>query len=169
MVSSFRVLIVSAIAFLAATITAHAADFGPLNLGDTQPFNEQIGIGASTTDFTFELQTGSVVQAVVESIDFAPFLAIDDAGFTLELFNVDGPETQVGSTGLATDGVISIAISSLDPGNYLLRVTGTGSGSAGGLFAGAVAVVPLPANIYLMISALATFVLFGRLRRNKAA
>lgn len=174
MISRVKFVCAVVVCVFVSCVSARAADFGPFDLGvfgpgSTNSFSQQIGKGTFVTDYTLQLADGSAIEAVVERIVLTNFFFIPDAGFTLKLFNIDGPETQIGPTAAASGGSISLMAAGLSAGNYLLRVTATGTGQAGGLFAGAVAVVPLPPSVLMLLSALVTLLLFRRLTPQRAA
>jgi hypothetical protein len=133
-------------------------------------------------DFLFTI-TGANADAITSTINLDGTLAISGlqvglfsyvAGQTLPVYGttlppgsvqVYGSSTPINSGG--TTGTVNVIPQTLLPsGEYVLEVSGTATGSAGGSYSGVLdlAPVPLPAGLPLLLSGLCALGLWGRRR-----
>jgi hypothetical protein len=143
----------------AAVVDLSATATGPgLNIGDTGLIpTTTVAPGLFTKDWFFSLNSPSGLGGDVVSVNIGALTHIHDPDLTL----IDTTT----STTYATD-VKTFSLASLPSGNYELEVTGKATGSAGGIYSGAVTVsaVPLPAAAWLLLSGLVGVGLMARRR-----
>jgi hypothetical protein len=156
-----------AMMMLSALGTASAAVYpltetptGPdLSPGDTGLFEAAVTPGTFSNDWYFSLASPSTVNGAVVNVNLSTLLNI--TGLALELvydYGLPGMKTY---SGLGD----SFTLTSLSSGPYELIVSGDATGSAGGVYAGAVTTVPLPAAAWLLLSGLAGLGVLARRRR----
>jgi hypothetical protein len=148
----------------AAVVNLTTSPSGPtLSGGDLGviPFTVQSS-GFFTDNFYFTLApTASKLDSNVTNIALAGF---GFTSLTAKLFNYTTSTAVPGGTGL------NFSLSSHTGGDtYDLQVSGTPWTTAGGIFSGAVRVVPIPAAAWLLISGLAGIGAMARRRKSEAA
>jgi hypothetical protein len=150
----------------AASFELTSVPFGPtLTPGDTgliPTTSSPSGGSPFTNDWFFTLGSQSSVGGDVASIDLtvAPGLNTQITGLSASLVDTDTSTT-------VASGSESFDVAALVSGHYELVITGTPTGTLGGIYAGAVAVsaVPLPAAAWLLLSGLAGVGAMARRRR----
>jgi hypothetical protein len=121
--------------------------------------------GSFSNDWYFTLASISALGGAVTSIDLTIAAGLNTAitGLTATLIDLTTTTTVASGT--------SFLVPSLAPDKYDLRVSGTATGSLGGIYSGAVAVaatpVPLPAAAWLLLSGLAGVGAMARRRKSE--
>lgn len=136
-------------------------NFGSLGFGATRDFS--VGKAANesfTDDFLFQVSAALAAASAVIDVEFGQIINI--AGLTLGVFNVTTNSYLPGSP-VSGGPSLSVVASALAPGTqYAIRITGTATGTAGGRYAGGLAIAPVPAALPLMLGALAGLGLIAR-------
>ena len=164
----------------AKTAQAATIDLGVLEPGETIDFGGSIQEAGSFNDtFTFTLESSATLSVNASSLLFAPFGSplIGIENLSLDLFQVDPLPVsfiagfEVGSPG----GGGALTDLMLDAGTYFFHLTGEAIGAPGtagpafdvasGIYAGEIAVVPLPPAAMLFLSAIACVFGISQLRR----
>jgi hypothetical protein len=114
------------------SIQVSAVDLGNLSNGVTS-FYESVGPGFFADAIDFSIGGHSSVAAGLQSINIAPLLGISN--LNVSLYSASGAFLGSGN---------NINLGSVQAGKYVEVVTGSGTGSAGGVFAGSIAVSPVP-------------------------
>ena len=156
---SIRVIRVLMAALVLAVIQAGPAAAAPTLVGELpatgSPYiSTQSHSGTFSDDFTFSLSGFADLSASLASLEL-------DQG-SLSIFNIDNLQFSLYSlvgglpSALLASGVGALGFDSLSGGDYLIRVTGTANGLAGGqyLFGLAAAAVPEPEQWMLFATAL---------------
>ena len=144
-------------------------DFNLGNLGT--PANPAIGpqaVGSNGNflhDYFFTLTDANSDFSASIDVDAANANWVSATTFRLQVFAVSDLENPILPIEVKSGNNISVAVSGLAAGDYVLRFLGTRAGANGVSYNGNVAVVPLPPAALLLASALATLFLFGRMRR----
>ncbi len=168
---------------------------GVLENGETANFGQTVN-GVFTHEWTFVLEgpagdptaSNSILEVILENTNTAT--ANNIVGLTLQLFAgtpgapgpfippAVGPVVSVPSTPATApnSGPVMIPLlgNSLAPGDYFFQITGTGVGNGTGgndnqgFYNVQVTATPLPAAIWLMLSALLGLVSFSRIRRRSS-
>ena len=155
---------VLAIMLLGAVSTASAAvlDLSSIPNGpglDTGDFGlvptTFVAPGSFTGDWYFSLNSPSGLEGDVVGINLPGLTHIKDLALTLIDLTTD--------TTYVSDAR-NFDLASLPKGNYELEVTGDATGRHGGIYAGAIAVLPLPAAAWLLLSGLAGVAVLARRR-----
>jgi|GEM_PF-2198964 len=132
-----RLLLVvgAAVSVNASAITPvqiNSVDLGNLSAGVTS-FNEAVGPGFFIDTIDFSIGGHSSVATGLQSINLGQWLGISNLNVSL-----------YSSSGSLLGKGTSISLGSAAPGNYYEVVTGSGTGSLGGVYAGSVSVSPVP-------------------------
>jgi hypothetical protein len=147
----------------AAVVNLTTSPSGPtLNVGDIGLVPATAQSGGPFTDnfyFTMALTAGldsGVTNVVIQGFGFSP------GSLTTKLINYTTSAPVPGGTGL------NFSLPSLTGGDtYDLQVSGTPLTPFGGIFAGAVHVVPIPAAAWLLLSGLAGVAAMARRRKSE--
>jgi hypothetical protein len=165
------VVLGAAAAVNAATVTlGNSPDGLALAPGDVGLISQTVGPGsftatAVTNNWYFTLPTVSGLGAAVTSIDLTVRTGDNYAITGLNAVLFDRTTSTVVGSGT------NFALSSLSSDKYDLEVSGNATGTAGGIYGGAVAVsspVPLPAAAWLLLSGLAGMGAMARRRLTAA-
>jgi hypothetical protein len=148
---------------VASAATLSSIPTGPsLSPGDVGTVSASVTPGSFSNDWYFSLASASTVGAVVTNIalTIAPGVNFAISGLSATLFDTTTSTTYA-------SGSTSYSGLSLPGDNFKLEVTGTGTGTVGGLYQATVGVaaVPLPAAAWLLLSGLAGMGLIARRRR----
>ena len=164
----------------AKTAQAAAVDLGLLDPGETIDFGSSIeNPGTFNDTFTFSLESSATLTVDASSLLFEPFGSplIGIENLSLELFQLDPlPVSFIAGfdvTGPGGGGALIDLV--LGAGTYFFHVSGEAIGAPGaigpsfdvasGIYAGEIAVVPLPPAAMLFLSALACVFGVSQLRR----
>lgn len=146
------------------TMRANAVSLGTLNPGDFKQIGGDPGPGSFSDTFDFYVSSTLVGAAATINVKLDllnnTFLDIED--FTLEFINLTTNQVLDSADGLDS---LSVSYSPLLTGvQYAIRVSGDAVGTLGGAYGGALAVaaVPVPAALPLMLGALAGLGLIAR-------
>ena len=164
----------------AKTAQAASIDLGVLTAGETIDFGSSIQNPGSFNDtFTFSLESSATLTLDASSLLFAPFGSplIGIEGLSLELFQVDPLPVNfiAGFTAGGPGSGGALVDLMLGAGTYFFHMSGEAIGAPGavgpsfdvasGIYAGEIAVVPLPPAAMLVLSALACVFGVSQLRR----
>ncbi len=164
----------------AKTAQAAAVDLGVLDPGETIEFGSSIETPGTFNDtFTFSLESAATLSIDASSLVFAPFGSplIGIENLSLELFQIDPlPVSFIAGFDVAGPGGGGALVDlMLDAGTYFFHMSGEAIGAPGavgpafdvasGIYAGEIAVVPLPPAAMLFLSALACVFGISQLRR----
>ena len=164
----------------AKTAQAAAVDLGLLDPGATIDFGSSIeNPGTFNDTFTFSLESSATLSIDASSLLFEPFgpPLIGIENLSLELFQVDPlPVSFIAGFDVSSPGGGGALIDlMLGAGTYFFHVSGEAIGAPGaigpsfdvasGIYAGEIAVVPLPPAAMLFLSALACVFGVSQLRR----
>ncbi len=164
----------------AKTAQAAAVDLGVLDPGETIEFGSSIESPGTFNDtFTFTLESSATLSLDASSLLFAPFGSplIGIENLSLELFQIDPlPVSFIAGFDVSGPGGGGALIDlMLDAGTYFFHMSGEAIGAPGavgpafdvasGIYAGEIAVVPLPPAAMLFLSALACVFGVSQLRR----
>jgi hypothetical protein len=132
-----RLLLVGGIAasLNASAITpvqVNTIDLGSVSSGVTS-FYGSVNPGFFSDTIDFSIGGHSSIATGLQSINVAQWLGISNLGVSL-----------YSSSGKLLGSGTSINLGSAQPGSYYEVVTGSATGSAGGIFAGSIAVSPVP-------------------------
>jgi hypothetical protein len=150
----------------AAIVSLSPSPDGPaLSPGDQGLIPTTSVASSFSNDWFFTLASISALGGAVASIDLTVAAGLNTAitGLTATLIDLTTSTT-------VASGSTSFLLPSLAPDKYDLRVSGTATGSLGGIYSGAVAVatpVPLPAAVWLLLSGLAGVGAMARRRKSE--
>ena len=134
----------------ATTYTLPTSPVGPTLLnGDIGILSgTETGSSLQTTDFFFSLGAPSTLGGVVTSFDLTV-----GTGLNYSIVGLTGTLTDTSTSTVVGSGS-SFELTNLPGDNYELAVSGTPTGSLGGIFGGSIAVstVPLPSAVWLLLS-----------------
>ena len=164
----------------ANTAQAASIDLGVLDPGETIDFGSSIqNPGTFNDTFTFSLESSATLSIDASSLLFAPFGSplIGIENLSLDLFQVDPlPVSFIAGFTAGNPGSGGALVDlMLDAGTYFFHMSGEAIGAPGavgpsfdvasGIYAGEIAVVPLPPAAMLFLSAIACVFGVSQLRR----
>ena len=167
---------------------ASGSPIGTILNGESALFGRDVagGTGVAIED-QWDFTIGGSSQSSI-FVDLTNVNTLDPAGtvfnilgLTLELFagtapgvlnlgvpiGTIGPVASTSPPSPSSSGILT-QIGGLSPGNYYFQITGTTSGSDGGQYDVQIRATPLPAAIWLLMSALLGLVSFSRIRRSSS-